>query len=190
MSAVVLRCPSCGTTQGSLGECGACHEASVRYFCTNHSPGRWLDAASCSTCGARWGESTRPAPPPAERRPPMPAPRRPAVSRPPPPHLRPVPSDVPRDVPRAARRHAIPTEAREEAFDLGAPSLAPWQRVLGAVLRARALARSTADDGARIPMRRSSAGGCFRRLLLMVVFAFFALVVAVVLFGRALMHQL
>ena len=45
MSGVVLRCPSCGTTRAAPGECDACHEAQVRYYCTNHTPGRWLELA-------------------------------------------------------------------------------------------------------------------------------------------------
>lgn len=61
MSGIVLRCPNCGTTKAAPGECEACHEAQVRYFCTNHTPGRWLDAGACPQCGARFGESTRPA---------------------------------------------------------------------------------------------------------------------------------
>jgi hypothetical protein len=60
MSGVVLRCPNCGTTKAAPGECDACHEAQVRYYCTNHAPGRWLDARACPQCGARFGESARP----------------------------------------------------------------------------------------------------------------------------------
>ena len=59
MSAVVLRCPNCGTTQAARGECDACHEAQVRPYCTNHTPGRWLDALTCPQCGAQFGEDTR-----------------------------------------------------------------------------------------------------------------------------------
>jgi hypothetical protein len=62
MSGVVLRCPNCGTVQTGMDECEACHEARVRYFCTNHTPGLWLDAAFCSQCGARFGEAQRAAP--------------------------------------------------------------------------------------------------------------------------------
>lgn len=73
MSEVVIRCPNCGTTQGTLGECEACHEAEVRYFCTNHSPGRWLDGPACEECGARFGvDRVRPRPRPTPR--PAPAP--------------------------------------------------------------------------------------------------------------------
>ena len=63
---VVLRCPTCGTTQGDLGECEACSEGEVRYFCTNHDEGIWLDGSVCSRCGARFGDAPRkpPTPPP------------------------------------------------------------------------------------------------------------------------------
>ena len=47
MSGVVLRCPTCGTTQSHPGECDACFEGEVRYFCGNHSPGLWLDEPVC-----------------------------------------------------------------------------------------------------------------------------------------------
>jgi hypothetical protein len=64
MSGVVLRCPHCCTTQASQGECQACHEAAVRYFCSNHTPGRWLDGPRCSDCGAMFGAPATPVPPP------------------------------------------------------------------------------------------------------------------------------
>ena len=60
MSGVVLRCPSCGTTRAAPGECDACHEAQVRYYCTNHTPGRWLDSRSCPQCGSQFGVPDRP----------------------------------------------------------------------------------------------------------------------------------
>jgi hypothetical protein len=43
MSGVMLRCPSYGSTKATSGECEACHEAQVRYYCSNHTPERWLD---------------------------------------------------------------------------------------------------------------------------------------------------
>jgi hypothetical protein len=63
---VVLRCPTCGTTQGDVGECEACSEGEVHYFCTNHEEGIWLDGSVCSRCGARFGDAPRksPTPPP------------------------------------------------------------------------------------------------------------------------------
>ena len=66
MSDVIIRCPNCGTTQGALGECEACHEGDVRYFCTNHEPGQWLSGPACPACGARYGVD-RPKPRPAPR---------------------------------------------------------------------------------------------------------------------------
>ncbi len=63
MSGVVLRCPNCGTTRALPGQCDACHEAEVRFFCTNHKPGHWLESVQCPECGARFGEPTKPHPP-------------------------------------------------------------------------------------------------------------------------------
>src|SRR5687767_1999535 len=63
MNDAVLRCPNCGTTQASAGECEACHEANVRWFCPNHTPGRWLDGPVCAECAARpKREAVRPRP--------------------------------------------------------------------------------------------------------------------------------
>lgn len=63
MSVVVLRCPNCGTTKATPGECEACHEAEVAYYCTNHSPGLWLASPRCPECGAQFGiPAVRPAP--------------------------------------------------------------------------------------------------------------------------------
>ena len=70
---VVLRCPTCGTTQGRAGECEACAEGEVRYFCTNHDEGIWLVGSVCSRCGAKFGDAPRkpptPQPPSAPTRP-------------------------------------------------------------------------------------------------------------------------
>lgn len=94
MSGVVLRCPACGTTQSHTGECDACYEGQVRYFCSNHSPGLWLDEPQCKECGARFGETPRrrraplpsaapPVPPRTPRRPKSRTPR-PRGAEPPP----------------------------------------------------------------------------------------------------------
>ena len=71
MTGVIIRCPNCGTPQTALGECEACHEADTRYFCTNHEPGRWLDASACAVCGAQYGvkPAASPAPPRARSKP-------------------------------------------------------------------------------------------------------------------------
>ena len=103
---VVLRCENCGTTKATPGECEACHQAPVRYFCTNHAPGLWLDSSTCPRCKAR------PAEPPSRRIPdrgpafsdrtrppaPVPAPTReatPAGTRAPAPTARPARRSVP-----------------------------------------------------------------------------------------------
>jgi hypothetical protein len=84
LSGVVLRCPNCGTTQAAEGQCDACHEASVRYFCRNHNPGVWLEGEACPQCGARFGdpEPARVEAAPVERPEFRPPPVRPAPYRP------------------------------------------------------------------------------------------------------------
>jgi len=85
MSGVALRCPKCGTTQSHTGECDACYGGLVRYFCSNHNPGLWLDEPVCKECGGKFGEAPRkrPAPPPPAASPTPPrAPRRPESRRP------------------------------------------------------------------------------------------------------------
>jgi hypothetical protein len=67
---VVLRCPTCGTTQEDAGECEACSEGEVRYFCTNHDQGVWLDGPVCGSCGAKVGDP--PSKPPTPRTPSLP----------------------------------------------------------------------------------------------------------------------
>lgn len=69
MSAVILRCDNCGTAHTVPGPCPACHEGSVRYFCKNHNPGRWLDTPKCPDCQAEYGVAiTAPKRPPLEER--------------------------------------------------------------------------------------------------------------------------
>lgn len=119
MSAVVLRCPNCGTTQGVLGECEACHEAGVRYFCTNHTPGRWLDDPQCYACGARFGvdapapRAPAPSPPPrAGRAAPLPPALSPSVGRRAPGPTRPPPPAPVRRGPVERTRE----RSRDDAF--------------------------------------------------------------------------
>lgn len=59
MSSVALRCATCGTTQSHPGECEACFDGEVRYFCSNHSPGLWLDEPVCRRCSAKFGDAPR-----------------------------------------------------------------------------------------------------------------------------------
>src|SRR3954447_15432150 len=87
MTGVILRCPNCGTATATPGECEACHEAQVRYYCTNHEPGHWLESPACPRCGAKFGDPVRlparpvpPAAPPPPRTTSAPRARPPADS--------------------------------------------------------------------------------------------------------------
>jgi hypothetical protein len=100
-SPVVIRCPQCGTTQATLGECEACHEGTVRYYCPNHVPGQWLGVPYCTACGASVGAA-----PPASA--PPPPPRRSEA-----PSWAPPASSPPADAPRP-RRPAPPRRARRD----------------------------------------------------------------------------
>ena len=125
MTGVVLRCPNCGTTRSAAGECEACHEAQVRYFCTNHNPGEWLEGPACPRCGAKFGD--RPASP-------APAPR-PTRSAPPPaggmagrtttPPDRPAPAEPPSPW---GRRSSRSTEARPGKSGSDGPRVV-WRRL-------------------------------------------------------------
>ena len=137
MSDVALRCPHCGTTQATTGECEACHESDVRYYCRNHTPVRWLDGPMCDACGARFGVSrpARPVPPmsvPPGSVPPTPAreerrptPRSP-TARPTGPRIPGLPwPGFPR-VPRAPRPPvddpwSRPAEPAEADYEVGRP---------------------------------------------------------------------
>jgi len=115
MSGVVLRCSACGTTQSHLGECDACSEGEVRYFCSNHTPGRWLDEPSCGSCGAQFGD-------PIAEPPPAPAWVPPASARPPARRERPLPTPRVSSSPRIEPWSAPEAESPEEAP--ATPSLA------------------------------------------------------------------
>lgn len=178
MSGIVLRCPNCGTAQATEGECEACREAPVRYFCTNHVPGIWVDSPSCPQCGARFGEPApvrREAPPLPER--PRPRPTRSVEPGPPMsevedglgpwggPAGRPGPGD-PRPSP-----------------DLGSLVAA----MLGAAARSRRgrVERPAYEEYEMAPPRRRR-GGCLGRLLMLVLLLFALFLLAPFLLGALL----
>lgn len=190
---VIQRCPHCGTTKSSPGECEACHEAQVRLYCTNHTPGIWLDASACPECGARLGdrvervdrverERPRKSAAPASRvsRAPTPTPavrtRRasPPVAAPSPPRPRPRAREVTPDV--------WPTRRDETELT---PRTLPWQRLLEAVVRARSTRARWAPERGGPPLGR--AAGCLSRLLLVAVVLLVGLAGSVFVFGRALL---
>ena len=179
---VVLRCPTCGTTQAHAGECEACSEGEVRYFCTNHDEAVWLEEPVCGVCGARFGEA------PAKR-PTSPAPR---VPIPPagapdfrPPMRRHTP-ERPRE--RDFRRAPRPSE-REE------PEVLPPTPSLGELLeefaeeRVRARARRDVEEApwAEPPGRRRGfpVAGCLVRVIGLVFLLIAAAIIFLfLLFGR------
>jgi len=169
MSAVILRCDNCGTTHSVRGPCEACHEGTVRYFCTNHQPGRWLDTPKCLDCGAEYGVTpTAPARPTLDERRSWPGKVTSPSERPAPRATRP-PKRVggpwgPR-TPRSPDEIPVSDEvvARARALDR-----------LRRLLEGGAFGRRTVDP-TEFPYRSPApmlAGGCFRIILLMVLFFF------------------
>ena len=175
MSGVVLRCRHCGTTQAGPGECEACHEAQVAYHCTNHSPGRWLEAPACPRCGARFGEASpaaRTTPPPATRPTagtPLPQPAREPV--PPSPWTRstprpPLPGPVsPRTAPLS------PTSVREAPRVAGREATTP--RLRDILMRGPAAGRypeARRPETPGPPQPRNAVAGLIRRLTMLAFF--------------------
>lgn len=162
MSLVVLRCPNCGTTQAAPGECDACHEAQVRYFCTNHNPGQWLTSPRCPQCGAQFGVAE-----PARRTAPPPA--RPSVK---PPVQPPAPKVVPRPVAPVPRRKFNPWgPASAPPGSEGRDALAERLRgVLAGPSRYRRAAEAPPYDMEPLPVPVARAG-CLGRALLLVFLA-------------------
>jgi hypothetical protein len=188
VSGVVRRCPNCGTTTASPGECQACHQADVRYYCTNHTPGIWLDAPKCPECGAAFGDPVGPAtPPPRVRRPVPPPAASPRGER-----------SAPRMPERAAgpwvRRPRPPTSEdrtaplydSEKAPD---PRVASWPDFLreaaGRARRMRAETRPVPDT-AGVGM---ALGGCLLRAALAIVILLTTLLVFSLLFGELLFQS-
>lgn len=176
MSGVVLRCPNCGTAQSTEGECEACREAPVRYFCTNHAPGVWIDSPSCPQCGARFGdpEPARVPPPPPER----PRPRPPRT-------LEPDPARVEEDYgPWGSPAGGPGPGAPRPSPDLGSLVAA----MLGAAARSRRGRGEPAsyEDYEAAPPRRRRGSGCLGRLLMLLLLLFALFLLAPFLLGALL----
>lgn len=173
MSGVVLRCPNCGTTRAAPGECDACHEAAVRYHCTNHTPGRWLESGACPACGAGFGDPPRPSPPsppahvPAPRAPAGPV-RRPAAA---PPGRRPAPVPERTEFPIPPRWPHGPGDRSTTDADV--------------FVRADRTPPPIEVDLA--PASRA-LGGCLTRLVLLALFMILAFVVGIFLLGGSLLR--
>ena len=159
MTGVLIRCPNCGTTQSTLGECEACREAGTRYFCTNHEPGRWLDGPACAVCGARYGMQ------PAANRPPPRTRATPPVSWPQ--SSRPV--DEPERVPMNVRAGPVRTPGIDEVFEIEPGGRKLSDRRVGPTFPA---------DGLTLA---ATASGCARRLVLL--FLILLVLAALTIFG-------
>ena len=169
MSAVILRCDNCGTSQSARGLCETCHEGQVRYFCTNHDPGRWLETKKCTQCGAEYGVAAT-IPARTNRRDTEGLRSRSKKTA--------SPSDPPTPATRPGRRAGGPWGSR--------PPRAPEDILVSdeAAARARAVDRlrrllSAARYGRRAPDPTDftygsptpmMAGGCLRAVLLMMLF--------------------
>lgn len=190
MSGVVLRCPNCGTTKATPGECDACHEAQVRYYCTNHTPGRWLDTPACKQCGARFGDPART---PAAPSPSAPA-RTPAPASTSAPPRRASASWRPKagGGPWGRRKRSPSPEEELEARDEGAAARDALTTRLPELLR-RTASRVRRTPGGATHVAESTAaglalGGCLIRALFLAVFLLFAFVTMSVLVGGSLLQ--
>jgi hypothetical protein len=170
MSAVVLRCPNCGTTQSTQGECEACHEGQVGYYCTNHKPGRWLDGPECSQCHAVYGreEPPPPAPPRPTRPTHAPPPRKGSIETRRPPRI-----EVPRHRPDPWVRRPSPPPSRE--VDHASEETRARERMiemLNELLRRGHLGRRPPIDMdiPSPPPMQQIPGGCLRIVLFFLLF--------------------
>ena len=183
---VVLRCPTCGTSQGHPGECEACFEGEVRYFCTSHEEGIWLDSAVCSRCGAKFGDAPRqpPAPPAAS------APTPPRDSRKP---VRRRPAERSWDVEVGGAPPRRP-EREKTAEPEVLPRRPSFRELLEEIGRRRARTRGGYDvdvPAADPPGPRGALpfAGCLLRAVGLVVLLVVAAVVLLVLFFVGLMTR-
>ena len=190
MSKVVLRCSNCGTTQSSLGECEACHEAQVAYYCTNHSPGRWLKAPTCPQCGAQFGEAS----PTGRTSPPLVMPtRQPARNPEPsslwtrripgrgPPGLMPPPPTAP---PLPTSRHEDPRAAEREAMS---------RRLRDILTRGPAASRYPEvrrPETPSPPPPQNAVVGLIRRVMMLALFVFAAMFLLSLFAGGPLLQIL
>ena len=184
---VVLRCPTCGTSQLHVGECEACSEGEVRYFCTNHEQGLWLDEPVCSRCGAEFGAAPRKprSTAPTRMAPPAGAPdfRAPGRRRGP---------DIESD-PGSERRSSPRLDREEPAAPEVLPPVTSLEDLLGEFADARARMRTRpVDPSGELPWTRPPSAsraprllaGCLLRAVGLVFFLILAAIILLfMLFG-------
>jgi hypothetical protein len=171
LSGVVLRCPNCGTIQPVEGQCDACHEAAVRFYCTNHAPGLWLEGSACPQCGARFGD-------PVPSRPPNAPPRAAPLEVRVPPTRRSTEADEPE-----LWETEVPT--RMDPGRLGRTGPDPFRILLGAMMSAARARSARADslDHEDSLGGRPRGGCCLGRLLVLALLLFALALLAPMFFG-------
>jgi hypothetical protein len=193
MTGVILRCPNCGTSKATPGECEACHEAQVRYYCTNHKPGHWLDAPACPQCGARFGEPLRP---PAKPTPPAAPPRprttmtSPAPPRRDPPPLPPRTGAKPWGRRELGRSPEPETEAAGERTSVRDTRTGKMLEILRAASRVRPMSRGAAYTAPEAPPAGAALGGCLMRFVILAMFLLVIFFLMIALLGGSLLQIL
>jgi hypothetical protein len=151
MSGVVLRCANCGTTQDSAGECQACHEQQVQFYCTRHTPGLWLKTPVCAQCGAQFGKDDSPPP------------RRPSAS--PPPRTTGLPRRP--DIPEASPRpRPDPWGRRASRSPDPEPPRMDSRETIERLMREYFRRRAPPPEDIELTRAPMVAGGCLRIVLL------------------------
>jgi hypothetical protein len=190
MTGVILRCPNCGTSMATPGECDACHEAQVRYYCTNHKPGLWLDTPTCSHCGAQFGDPVRTPARPIS--PPTPSRSRTTIPAPSPTHSGSPPSPSKTSATPWGRRardtSPVPEEieAADERASVRDFRTARMLEILRAASRAGRMSRGATYTTAETPPVGAALGGCLMRFVILAIFLFITFALMVSLIGGSL----
>ena len=192
MTGVILRCPNCGTSKTSPGECEACHEAQVRYYCTNHKPGRWLDASACPQCGATFGDPVRPV---ARSIPPAAPPRpRTTVTSAAPPRVDPPPSPPRTSAKPWSRRERERSPdpdlgPRDESTSVRDMRTARMLEILRAASRAGRMSRGATYTTTEAPPVGAALGGCLMRFVILAMFLLIIFFLMLSLVGGSLLQM-
>jgi hypothetical protein len=193
MTGVILRCPNCGTSTTTAGECEACHEADVRFYCTNHKPGHWLNAPACPQCGAKFGDPERPstpsAPSAAHTRPLDPSRKAaPRKAMPPPPLETGAGPWERKERPRSGRPDL--GTATPDSASAGDIRTAKMVEILRSLSRSARVSRRPTYRDPEAPTVRVAAGGCLLRFVLLMLFLFIMLPLMLSLIGGSLLGML